>query len=365
MKHFLRPYRSFGALALLGAGAWMAMAPLGAWAQGRAIAEVLEESSPMLHSSSSQGYLGVDLADVDQGKAQALKLKDVRGAVITLVDHDAPAGQVGLKVNDVVLQLNGQTVEGAEQLRRMLREIPAGRKVNLEISRDGGLQSLTVQLADRRVMEHDVWNRIGSGGDVFAPAPGMGILSGGSDAPLPGGFHMPLFGSSLNVGALVEPLTSQMAEYLGVPGGLMVKQVAHKSEAAVAGLKAFDVILKVGPESIATMADWDRALRANRGKPVQVTVMRAKKQQTLTLQVDSKRHGELRELFPEGAPSLVAEIDPKQMEQLKQQIEEFRKGFRVEDFKIDPKQMDELRQQMEQLKRQMEVLKAQGLGNHI
>jgi len=213
-------------------------------------------------------------------------------------------------------------------------------------------------------MEQDVWNNIGTNGDIFAPGPGMEMLADG-DTPLPGGFHMPFFGSSLNVGALVEPLTSQMAEYLGVPGGLMVKQVAHKSEAAVAGLKAFDVILKVGPESIATMADWDRALRANRGKPVQVTVMRAKKQQTLTLQVDSKRHGELRELFPEGAPSLVAEIDPKQMEQLKQQIEEFRKGFRAEDFKIDPKQMDELRQQMEQLKRQMEVLKAQGLGNHI
>jgi S1-C subfamily serine protease len=237
------------------------------------MAQLLEEPSPMLHSSSSQGYLGVDLADVDQGKAQALKLKEVRGAVITLIDHDAPAGQVGLKVNDVILQLNGQTVEGAEQLRRMLREIPAGRKITLEISRDGGVQTLTVQLADRRAMEQDVWNRIGAGGDVFAPTPAMGLLSGGSDAPLPGGFHMPLFGSSLNVGVLVEPLTSQMAEYLGVPSGLMVKQVARKSEAATAGLKAFDVILKVGPESIATMADWDRALRANRGKQVQVTVL--------------------------------------------------------------------------------------------
>ena len=61
---------------------------------------------------------------------------------------------------------------------------------------------------------------------------------------------MPFFGSSLNVGALVEPLTSQMAEYLGVPNGLMVKQVARKSEAAVAGLKAFDVILKVGTEPV-------------------------------------------------------------------------------------------------------------------
>ena len=126
----------------------------------------------------TQGYLGVDLADVDQEKAQALKLKEVRGAIITLIDHDAPAGQIGLKVNDVVLELNGQAVEGAEQLRRMLREIPAGRKVSLEISRDGNIQTLTVELADRPAMEHDVWNKIGSRGDVFAGSPGMGILSG-------------------------------------------------------------------------------------------------------------------------------------------------------------------------------------------
>ena len=135
------------------------MAPPGAAAQGRGIAQLLQEPSPLLLHSSSQGYLGVDLADVDQEKAQALKLKEVRGAVITLIDHDAPAGQIGLKVNDVVLQLNGQTVEGAEQLRRMLREIPAGRKVSLEISRDGNVQTLAVELADRKVMEHEVWNK--------------------------------------------------------------------------------------------------------------------------------------------------------------------------------------------------------------
>jgi S1-C subfamily serine protease len=81
-----------------------------------------------------------------------------------------------------------------------------------------------------------------------------------------------------------------MAEYLGVPGGLMVRQVAHKSEAASAGLKAFDVILKVGSVPIATLSNWERALHANQGKPVQVTVLRDRKQQTLTLQVDSKRH---------------------------------------------------------------------------
>ena len=291
MKHLLRPYRNVGIIAMLYAG--VAVVPT-AQAQMRQVAQMIEGPSPLLLHISSQGYLGVDLTDVDNEKAQALKLKEVRGAIITLIDHDAPAGQVGLRVNDVVIALNGQPVEGAEQLRRMLREIPAGRKVSLVISRDGNIQTLAVELADRRVMEHDVWNKLGNGGDVFAQGPAMGILSGsGGDASVPDGFHMPFFGSSLNVGALVEPLTSQMAEYLGVAGGLMVKQVARKSDAATAGLKAFDVILKVGADGIATSADWERALHANQGKPVPVTILRDRKQQTVTLQVDSKHHSKV------------------------------------------------------------------------
>ena len=63
----------------------------------------------------------------------------------------------------------------------------------------------------------------------------MGIPTAFPDVPVSSGFHMSLFTSTLNVGALVEPLTSQMAEYLGVQGGLMVKQVARKSEAASLG----------------------------------------------------------------------------------------------------------------------------------
>jgi membrane-associated protease RseP (regulator of RpoE activity) len=391
MKHLLRPYRNLGNAVLLGTAAMVAIAPLGARAQTMRIVQVLEEPNPLFMGNGSQGYLGVDVTDVDQEKAQALRLREMRGAVITLIDHDAPAGQIGLKVNDVVLQLNGQNVEGAEQLRRMLREIPAGRKVSLEISRDGNVQTLAVELADRRIMEHDVWNKIGSGEDVFAQGSGMGILTGGGDAPMPGGFHMPFFGSTLNVGAMVEPLTSQMAEYLGVGNGLMVKQVAHKSEAATAGLKAFDVILKVGPDAIATLADWERALHANQGKPVQVMILRDKKQQTLTLQVDSKRkQGELNfeEFFPAGDGPMVVElapqlaqqlawndeaaaealrnqaealkeqlrsedfkIDPKQMEELKRQAEKLHDSFKSEDFKIDQKQMDELKQRMEEFRK--------------
>jgi serine protease Do len=294
MKHLVRPYPIFHGnrswIAFVTAALCFALAPAAARAQADTLVQFFSDDSvPLLHSSS-QGYLGVYITDVDPDKVQALKLKDTHGAVITLIDHDAPAGQVGLKVNDVVLALNGQPVDGAEQLRKMLREIPAGHKVSLEISRDGNIQTMAVQLADRKTVDHDVWNKINDGGDV-SPSPGMGMLAGGGgDAPASGGFHLPFFGSSLKVGALVEPLTSQMADYLGVSGGLMVKQVARKSEAEAAGLRAFDVILKVGVDSIATSSDWDRALRSNEGKPVQLTILRDRKQQTLTLQVDSKHH---------------------------------------------------------------------------
>ena len=72
------------------------------------------------------------------------------------------------------------------------------------------------------------------------------------------------------------------------------------------------MILKVGTDSIMTSADWDRALRSNLGKPVQVTILRDKKQQTISLQVDSKHRGaverenQLKNLFAGGsAPQFV------------------------------------------------------------
>ncbi|MDR3792951.1 MAG: PDZ domain-containing protein [Terracidiphilus sp.] len=293
MKYFLRSGAEAGKI---GKGL-VAAAALGlllvAGAQAGALKQFPGVGEALL-LGSSQGYLGVELGDVDAQKAQTLKLKEVRGALITLIDHDAPAGKVGLKVNDVVVQVNGQAVEGAEQMRRILREIPAGRKVSLSICRDGNVQTLTVEMADRKVVEHDAWNKIDQGSDLFAAGPGMAMLAGGKgggNAPASNGWHLPFFGGGPNVGVLVEPLNGQMAEVLGVKSGLMVKQVTRRSAAAAAGLKALDVILKVGSEPVTKLSGWERAMRANEGKTVSVTILRDKKQQTVTLQVDSKRHG--------------------------------------------------------------------------
>jgi serine protease Do len=396
MKRFMRPYIQAG-VALLGAA--ITIAPAAAHAQAMRIAQIIEEPNPLLLHSGSQGYLGVLVGDVDNDSANKLKLKEVRGAVITLIDHDAPAAQVGLRVNDVLLEVDGQAVESAEAFGRMMREVPPGRKVTMLISRDGATQTVTVQLADRKKLDTDIWNKLNNGSDINSPVEGKGILgTGGGDAPLPGGFHMPFVGNStLKVGAMVEPLTAQMADYLGIQNGLMVKQVARKSEAAAAGMKAFDVILKVGPDNIATVSDWDRSMRANQGKAVQVTILRDKRQQTLTLQVDSKKKSELdfEELFPDSECPLMAfadpdilqdlaghldidesaaqsmrdqaealkdqlgqwqddsgsyhfEVTPEQAEEFRKQAEQFRDAFKGRDFGIDQKQLEQLHKKMQE-----------------
>ncbi len=380
MKHLLRPYGTSQIIpgcAALFVAACLLLAPQRMHAQAQTLAPIFMDPDPLVAHASPAGFLGVEVSDVDADKAQTLKLKEVRGALITLIDHDAPAGQIGLKVNDVVLAINGQSVENAEQLRRMLREIPPGRKISLEISRDGNIQTLAVQLADRKAMEQSIWSHIGMDVDGVAPAgpvPGMGIMSGDAPAPPPSGFHMSLFTSSLNVGAMVEPLTSQMAEYFGVQGGLMIKQVSKKSEAWVAGFKAFDVILKVGSDSINTLADWDRALRSNQGKPVQVTILRDKKQQTITLQVDSKHRGavEFDDLFANGEAPELADLAPMldsdmmramtaqaqaeaeaAADRVRQQADVVRKQLGDMRLQMSQEQIEQLRRQAEKLRESM------------
>ena len=254
---------------------------------------VMPESSVfMIHSS--QGYLGIEMRDIDNDRATALKLKDAAGAEIIVVDHDAPAGKVGLHVHDVILQMNGQQVQGVEQLRRMLRETPPGRSVALLISRDGQQQTINVQLADRAKIEQDAWTQIQTIRDPDDDS-SFPLVAPSGRGPGSGFFGALTFGSS-SLGVELDPLGSQLADYFGVKDGqgLLVKRVAENSPASTAGLKAGDVITKVNGEAVPTLNTWMKTIHANRGKQVQVTIVRNRREQTLSLQAgDAKHKGEL------------------------------------------------------------------------
>src|SRR5712692_9193923 len=104
-------------------------------------------AGPMLGGS----YLGVNLAEIDADRARELKLKETYGVEITRVAEGSPAEKAGLKSGDVVLEYNGQRVEGMEQFGRLVRETPAGREVKLVISRNGDTQTVAATVAARKV----------------------------------------------------------------------------------------------------------------------------------------------------------------------------------------------------------------------
>ena len=239
---------------------------------------------------SAQGYLGVDLGAVDKKRANALHLKDTHAAEVVMVDHDAPAGKSGLKEHDVILQLDGQAFENADQLRRRLREMPSGRTVTLLISRDGNPINVTVQLCDRAVLQQQAWSQHFSVPEPPAPAAGQSFLG---NVPSGGAFLDSMIPRALYVGADVNPVRTQLADYFGVKSGtgLLVESVDDPSPASRAGLKAGDVVVKVESQQMTSKNDWLKAIRNHRGQLVQVTVMRNKQEQILTMSAGKpKKH---------------------------------------------------------------------------
>ncbi len=277
-------------------------------------------------SHGSQGYLGVDIRDVNEDQLSVLKLKESRGAEILRVDHDGPAGKAGLREHDVVLQMNGQVVEGEEQLRRMLHETPAGRMVVLVISRDGQQQTVTAMMANREELERQAWQQHMTvpepDGPAAPPAPPAGRdTGGGSAAPRGGlgffhgggpGFHDRAFLGTMTgvpyTGAMLQPVGPQLAEFFGVQGGtgLLVESVEANSPAATAGMRAGDVVVRVNQVTVSSVGDWAKTVHENKGRPVPVTVLREKKEQTLTLTPDPKRRSKVE--WP-GTGSGFAEAD--------------------------------------------------------
>jgi serine protease Do len=256
------------------------------------------------HARAAQGYLGIEMRDVSEDQLGALKLKEARGAEIANIDHDGPACKAGMRLHDVILQMNGQLVENDEQLRRILKDMPVGRTVTFVVSRDGQTQLLTMQTADRRTVGLQAWEQHYS---VPAPGPsgvvrGNGFLDAKSTnaAPAPKE-HKDLLGtetivlSSSFTGAKLEVMGPQLAEFFGAAGGagLLVRSVDGNSPAEEAGMKAGDVVVKINSISVANGTDWTKTVHDNKGKPVPVVVLRDRHEQTLTLTPDGKKRSSL------------------------------------------------------------------------
>ncbi len=226
---------------------------------------------------------------------------------VTMVDQDAPAGKAGLKEHDVILTMNGTAIESKTQLQRMIHETPPGRVVTLGLSRDGQPLTLKVQLADRRSAITYLPKNKSKDGDIHIEIPPIPNLP---DLEMPN-IDVVYVHSSLRSGMMVENLTPQLGEFFGAKNGngVLVRAVEKGSRAEKAGLRAGDVIIRVGDQTVSDTSDFSHALHARGAGSVNVVVIRDKKEQTLTLMLpEHKESGQFMEESLD-APELDAETE--------------------------------------------------------
>lgn len=222
----------------------------------------------------SRSYLGVGVREVDAEIARQKKLPEERGVEITSVAEESPAEKAGLKKGDVIIEFNGQPVQGVQQFIRLVRETPVGRAVTLKVSRDGTLHTLTATIGTCRNC-----GPLGAFGPLEIPD-----LQTWS-------FDLPSVYTGWRSGVLgieAESLPPQLAEYFGVKEGVLVRSVKPDSPAAKAGLRAGDVIVKAGDERVSKPRDVSRVLRSA-DKPLQLTIVRDKREMTVSVTVDRPR----------------------------------------------------------------------------
>lgn len=229
---------------------------------------------------SGSSYLGVNLREMDSERAKELKLREEAGVELTRIEEDSPASKAGLKVGDVVLAYNGQRVEGIEQFSRFVRETPPGREVKLTITRDGNTQTITAKVASRKVMSLP----------ALAGGAGMGHVEWPAIAPMPDLPRTVMMWRTASLGIEAEALNGQMADFFGVKQGVLVRSVMKDAPGAKAGLKAGDVIIKIGEAKVATPNEVTSAIRSMREKKTfPVVVLRDHKETAMSVTVEEDR----------------------------------------------------------------------------
>ncbi|MGE7472384.1 trypsin-like peptidase domain-containing protein [Bosea sp. NPDC003192] len=89
------------------------------------------------HGSVARGFIGVQIQPVTAEVADAIGLKDAKGALIAEAQANGPAAKAGLRRGDTIIAVNGEKIADARELSKKIATFAPGAKANLTIWRDG------------------------------------------------------------------------------------------------------------------------------------------------------------------------------------------------------------------------------------
>ena len=256
--------------------------------------------------SARSGWLGVSIQDVTKDLMKDKDLKDNEGAYVADVVNDSPADSAGIKEGDIIKEFNGRTIYDADDLSKAVGRTIPGTKATVVLIRNGEKKNLAVVIQKQP-------RRRGIA-TLFGRAPRVAIFHGGGGA----------------LGLTLMELNEQLAEYFGAPKdqGVLVQEVEKGSSGEKAGVKAGDVLMRIGTRSIEDLSDVTRAIgKYDEGEKVEIEVLRKGAKKTMTVEIEKNEDG------PWG---MVAPTPPHFpfMEKFEFDMDEFNNNFK---FRVEPK----------------------------
>jgi len=323
---------------------------------GAAIVSLAAAGAARAQDASRGGYMGVQLQDLDQGLRDSYGYRGPGGVLISDVADGSPAARGGMQRGDILIRLEGNTMDSAEELSGAVRRLRPGDRVALSVWRGGREVPLRVELGERQdaVIERRIvreysedapeapkapkapkhmelrWHEEGSEEPLVMPMPDMDEIQR----------HIEIITTSRpRLGVELQDLDEELGEYFERPDGrgVLVTRVLKGTPAAQAGMKAGDVIIELDGKSVDDAAELRSGLADKEAGAVRVTVLRKGQRHTFTAELEEG-----------GAPRAAPGPERRMM------VRRFGAQTR-DDLQRD---MEELRREMDDLKRELESMRA-------
>lgn len=195
----------------------------------------------------TRAWLGVGIQDLTKELGDYYGIKSRKGVLVTEVYENSPASKGGIKVEDVIVSVDGTGVDSGRALSRIIANLPVGEHTRISILQNGKSKDLSVELAKRT--DEEITGQI-----PMKESDGLGIKASDMSPEIANHFG---YGENLQ--------------------GVVVLEVKQGSKAEKAGVRQGDIVVAVNRVKIKTVGDYRKEVkRVDEGKEVQLLLRRGK-----------------------------------------------------------------------------------------